>query len=423
MASPRSLLQPVPTDSDTFFLGDWLPRGQGPRSAPSILGEHSGRYADHNRSWSAMSHWQYNLATKPEGDTTRAQKRQAVPQSVAYPLVRNLMNKSKTTGSTNASTSSPVANGNLPNISSWSLVDSMQPVFSDEFETDGRSFCPRDDLCVLFLFGASGYEVTTKNGALEITLSKVDDVSTNYSFSYRSGMISWNKFCFTGGILVPSVTPPGTTNVLGPWPAVWAMGSLGRAGMARVSMALSSLSSFPPLPATPLPALLVSHPILLNTLSSTLTSLTLNRSGPTPTTPATSAPSPTRRSRTTGPQAAFNTGGNNKDAELSFSARAAAERVYVCRAWIGFSLSSSSRLLIGIKSDGSFVGRSAPEIDVIEATISGGLIGQVQSAHHICGCKRIRAFSVCAGSRCMPRTGMVRPHTSARAQRSSGAFG
>jgi len=43
-------------------------------------------------------------------------------------------------------------------------------------------------------------------------------------------MSSWNKFCFTGGMIVASVTLPGMNNVRGFWPAVWTMGNLGRAG-------------------------------------------------------------------------------------------------------------------------------------------------------------------------------------------------
>jgi beta-glucanase (GH16 family) len=43
-------------------------------------------------------------------------------------------------------------------------------------------------------------------------------------------MSTWNKFCFTGGILLSSVTLPGINNVAGLWPAVWSMGNLGRAG-------------------------------------------------------------------------------------------------------------------------------------------------------------------------------------------------
>ena len=61
-------------------------------------------------------------------------------------------------------------------------------------------------------------------------------------------MTTWNKFCFTGGyvgvslsvsisnelthlpsLYEASVTLPGANNILGLWPAVWAMGNLGRA--------------------------------------------------------------------------------------------------------------------------------------------------------------------------------------------------
>ena len=40
-------------------------------------------------------------------------------------------------------------------------------------------------------------------------------------------MSTWNKFCFTGGLLETSVTLPGYNNIVGLWPAVWAMGNLG----------------------------------------------------------------------------------------------------------------------------------------------------------------------------------------------------
>jgi beta-glucanase (GH16 family) len=42
--------------------------------------------------------------------------------------------------------------------------------------------------------------------------------------------LSRNKFCFTGGQIEASVQLPGTNNVVGMWPAVWTMGNLGRAG-------------------------------------------------------------------------------------------------------------------------------------------------------------------------------------------------
>ncbi|TRM69919.1 glycoside hydrolase family 16 protein [Schizophyllum amplum] len=113
----------------------------------------------------------------------------------------------------------------------WELV------FSDEFETDERTFYPGDDpyweAVDLHYWGTNNMEwydpsaITTKDGALEITLT---DVPTKGKI-YTGGMMStWNKFCFTGGLFLASVTLPGSPNVAGLWPAVWAMGNLGRAG-------------------------------------------------------------------------------------------------------------------------------------------------------------------------------------------------
>lgn len=48
--------------------------------------------------------------------------------------------------------------------------------------------------------------------------------------NYTSGMIqTWNKFCYTGGVIDFSVKLPGPFNSSGLWPAVWLMGNLGRA--------------------------------------------------------------------------------------------------------------------------------------------------------------------------------------------------
>lgn len=86
--------------------------------------------------------------------------------------------------------------------------------------------------------------ITTKGGYLTITLSAKE----THGLDYQGGMMStWNKFCFTGGLLESSVSLPGVNNILGLWPAVyvtihctivvsnllffsWAMGNLGRAG-------------------------------------------------------------------------------------------------------------------------------------------------------------------------------------------------
>ncbi|TKY84686.1 hypothetical protein EX895_006588 [Sporisorium graminicola] len=113
----------------------------------------------------------------------------------------------------------------------------MKLVFSDEFNTDGRSFYPGDDpfweASDLHYLATNNYEwyspeaVTTSDGSLRITL---DQVQTN-NLNFRGGFLSsWNKFCFTGGYLVASVQLPGAPRVAGLWPAFWTMGNLGRAG-------------------------------------------------------------------------------------------------------------------------------------------------------------------------------------------------
>jgi beta-glucan synthesis-associated protein KRE6 len=66
--------------------------------------------------------------------------------------------------------------------------------------------------------------ITTANGSLEITLSQ----KQTHGLDYQGGLMSsWNKFCFTGGLVVTSVTLPGAPNIVGLWPAIWALGNLG----------------------------------------------------------------------------------------------------------------------------------------------------------------------------------------------------
>ncbi|KAH9937045.1 beta-glucan synthesis-associated protein-domain-containing protein [Fomitopsis serialis] len=96
-----------------------------------------------------------------------------------------------------------------------------QLVFSDEFNTPGRSFWPGDDPyweAVNLHYWQTGnwmarsHAVTTKDGALEIT------------------MLNYTSVLFQGGLLEVNVSLPGAANVVGLWPAIWTMGNLGRAG-------------------------------------------------------------------------------------------------------------------------------------------------------------------------------------------------
>ncbi|CAE6502147.1 unnamed protein product [Rhizoctonia solani] len=130
-------------------------------------------------------------------------------------------------------------------------------VFSDEFNTDGRTFYPGDDpfweAVDLNYWATKDLEwydpgnVVTKDGNLVITLESV----LNHDLNYRSGMLqSWNKFCFTNGYIEFNLSLPGQANVAGYVSAffsialgtiltgfffsgqewAWAMGNLGRPG-------------------------------------------------------------------------------------------------------------------------------------------------------------------------------------------------
>lgn len=115
-------------------------------------------------------------------------------------------------------------------------------VFSDEFNTDGRTFYPGDDpffTAVNLWYGVTQdlewYDpdaVTTKGGVLELRF----DAFENHGLNYRSGMVqSWNQMCFTGGLLEASLSLPGRGDVQGFWPGFWAMGNLGRPGYAATT--------------------------------------------------------------------------------------------------------------------------------------------------------------------------------------------
>ncbi|KAG9037321.1 hypothetical protein FRB95_005960 [Tulasnella sp. JGI-2019a] len=148
------------------------------------------------------------------------------------------------------------ASGQVPTMAgNWGLIDQdtpqsahtitsphdgvtqLQLVFSDEFNEDGRTFYPGDDpyweAVDLHYWATNNLEwydpaaITTSGGALRITLS----ATPTRGLDYQGGMMqTWNKFCFTGGYIETSVVLPGLSSVYGLWPAVWAMGNLGRGG-------------------------------------------------------------------------------------------------------------------------------------------------------------------------------------------------
>ncbi|ODQ77763.1 glycoside hydrolase family 16 protein [Babjeviella inositovora NRRL Y-12698] len=115
--------------------------------------------------------------------------------------------------------------------SDWNLV------FSDEFNAEGRTFYEGDDqfwYAPDFNYAATKdlewYDpdaVATANGTLQFTL----DAFENHNLMYRSGMLhSWNKMCFTQGIMEVSIRLPNYGFVSGLWPGAWTLGNLGRPG-------------------------------------------------------------------------------------------------------------------------------------------------------------------------------------------------
>ena len=118
------------------------------------------------------------------------------------------------------------ASGQIPAMAgNWGLVDLDTPrdaytkkdyvdgkdwqlIWSDEFNVDGRTFYPGDDpyweAVDLHSWQTDNMEwydpaaITTQGGALVITLSE----NSEHNLNYTGGMMStWNKFCFTGGLL------------------------------------------------------------------------------------------------------------------------------------------------------------------------------------------------------------------------------
>lgn len=118
----------------------------------------------------------------------------------------------------------------------------MNLVFSDEFEDDGRTFYDGDDpyfQAVDLWYGVTQdlewYDpdaISTANGTMNIRF----DAFKNHDLNYRSGMLqSWNKLCFKGGYLEASISLPGAGDTIGFWPGFWAMGNLGRPGYAATT--------------------------------------------------------------------------------------------------------------------------------------------------------------------------------------------
>jgi beta-glucan synthesis-associated protein KRE6 len=123
-------------------------------------------------------------------------------------------------------------------------------VFSEEFNVPHRTFEDGSDPKWTALekndytndalhYYAAGNAVTDEKGRLVITTEAVDTEVIGFSDvkhkkervtkHFKSAMLqTWNKFCFTGGIIEAEVQLPGKWNVGGLWPAFWLLGNLAR---------------------------------------------------------------------------------------------------------------------------------------------------------------------------------------------------
>ncbi|KAH9841904.1 glycoside hydrolase family 16 protein [Rhodofomes roseus] len=151
--------------------------------------------------------------------------------------------------------------GQVPNLAIPKLIDTDTPddvytftskdgteydlVFSDEFETPGRTFWPGDDPfweAVDMNYWPTGdiewytpTQATTADGKLVLTMEEVE----NNNLNFRSSMLqTWNKFCFTTGYIEVKVSLPGSPKAPGFWPAVWTMGNLGHAGYGATTQGM-----------------------------------------------------------------------------------------------------------------------------------------------------------------------------------------
>ena len=129
-------------------------------------------------------------------------------------------------------------------------------VYSDEFNVTGRSFADgfdpvwtaldKNDYTNAALHYYKPEAVTTANGTLqirtyrELTAFSAEDIKSKKTVKknkyYTSGMLqSWNKLCYTGGVMEIRARLPGNAFTGGLWPAAWTMGNLARATYVQSS--------------------------------------------------------------------------------------------------------------------------------------------------------------------------------------------
>ena len=87
--------------------------------------------------------------------------------------------------------------------------------------------CAAGTTLTLSLQWLSPENANTTGGALQLTLHN----TPSHNLNFQSAQLqSWNKFCFQGGYIEFNVQLPGDESEQGWWPGLWTMGNLARPG-------------------------------------------------------------------------------------------------------------------------------------------------------------------------------------------------
>jgi len=147
-------------------------------------------------------------------------------------------------------TSAPTTPTACPSAAPSSTEGAYKLVFSDEFNTPGRTFGDGNDPRWTALdkndytnnalhYYSPANAFTNEDGELIVKTEAADTEVIGYNDvkrkkehvtkHFKSAMLqSWNKFCFTGGIVEAEVILPGKSSIGGLWPAFWMLGNLAR---------------------------------------------------------------------------------------------------------------------------------------------------------------------------------------------------
>jgi hypothetical protein len=193
----------------------------------------------------------YSIRLKPiPSQAPTSTKRPSPPESRPFPRKKAPTSHPTRSASPSQSSQPSAEPSGLPSALPTYVPRDFVLVFSDEFNTPNRTFDDGKDPRWTALDkndytnGALHYyspdnAVTSADGHLVITseakdteIIGFDDVKLERRHDtkhFRSAMLqSWNKFCFTGGIIEAEVILPGKWDVGGLWPAFWLLGNLAR---------------------------------------------------------------------------------------------------------------------------------------------------------------------------------------------------